>query len=171
MDTGKKAEPEINPNPKQAIRVKSKYERLPQYIDINKYQHQVIARYESRKKSCSVIKALSGSIEWPEINVPVKGSFENGYLVMRDHVITDKCDWKLTGVEYQVKDSQKIVLKITENMHELNSKKTQWFCKFDGYLYGSCAGSVANKSRPDFSEYGFDNTDDTTVEISMETIK
>lgn len=171
MDTGKKATPVFNPSPNQAILIHAKFKRLASGIDIDNYQHQVIARYESRIKSCAVIQALSGAIEWPGINVPAEGSFESGFIVMRDYVMKDKCNWKLTSVEYQVKDKQKIILRITENAYDLKSRRTLWFCKFNGYLYGSCAGIIANKNRPNFSTYGFDNTDDTTVEISMEIIK
>ena len=102
IDTGEYTVPQINPNPKQTIRITAKFERLPLNVAIDQYQHHVIARYESHKKSCAVIQAFSGAVFWSEINVPAKGSAKNGFLVMRDYALQDKCDWKLTLIEYHV---------------------------------------------------------------------
>ena len=157
MDRGVKAIPTINQTPKQVITIVPKFERLPPGIDINKYQHHIIARYESMVKECSVIRAPAGWVDTPVYETAVEGDIATGFRVYQDLITEDKCDWKLTVVLFTITDKNKnILLQAAVNLTE---EKRTVFCKFGGPLHGECLGFAGG--RLPFENQ--DNTDDTTI--------
>ena len=160
MDRGVKAIPTINPNPKQMVTIVPKFERLPPDVDIKKYQHQVIARYESMLKECSVIRAPAGWVDTPVYETAVEGNIASGFRVYRDLIAKDKCDWKLTGVLFNVSDkNNNKLLETIISSTKFSIEKITNYCKFGGPGTGECRGYSGKRLHYENQ----DNTDDTTI--------
>lgn len=163
MDTGEKAIPAINPNPKQMLRITPAFDRIPAGVDINKYQHNMTARYESLVKDCSVVRAGSGALDWPIYEVEMHGTLNEGFVLWKDLILNDKCKWKFTGIDYkiQARNNSKIVMGFGTN--ELNSESAIRLCKWNGPFFGNCLGKSARR----LEDSKADNTADTTINFNF----
>jgi hypothetical protein len=160
MDTGKAAIPVINAKPQHLLKIKPVFERLPDGVNLDQYQFEMSARYETHKNECGITKKLSRVLIWTLHDAPVEGNIDDGFEVWRDRIVKDKCDWKLMHIELYIRKDNMLILNPSTTIDRIMAQTAKSYCIPSQLIWNSCTGQIGkskqiNKQDPNEWEINF----------------
>lgn len=139
-EEGAMALPDINPRPEQSQVFEASVVRAPPSVNLSAFHEYMFARYESRELACSQIRQLAGgSVVTPVYELPVQRDGRGGFVVWKDLVNPDRCNWKLTMLRYGLVDANgRTAVDTGFAFPEVGKRASDRYCIWKGDLNGEC---------------------------------